>query len=167
MKQFRKRPGATSAVHLLKKSFPDIMAFNTVVQSLITTNPLGCTPYWMRNKNNPPIAKVREMFTAKFVYENAEKKRIGSGTEVYDSIDGFQYGIASVITNMANVAAHGGKVRHVSGSDHFSVILKCHDLNGEFYFLSLARDRVTLSNYKDDEIRARVEEWSGSVSALE
>lgn len=75
-------------------------------------------------------------------------------------------GIASVITNMANIAAHRGKVRHLPGSDLYSVILKCHDPDGELFFINLARDRVTISSYEDDAIRVRVEKWANGVPAL-
>ena len=67
---------------------------------------------------------------------------------------------------MANIAAHRGKVRHIPDTDLFSVILKCHDPNGELYFLSIARNRVTLSSYSDDGIRARVEKWADGVPEL-
>ena len=100
------------------------------------------------------------MYTAKFVYEDPDGKRIGTGQEMYNSVEGYQYGIAAVITNMANIAAHRGKVRHIPDADLFSVILKCHDPDGELYFLSIARDRVTVSSYTDDEIRRRVERWT-------
>jgi len=85
---------------------------------------------------------------------------------MYDSVDGYEFGIAAMITNMANIAAHRGRVRHIPGADHFSVLLKCHDPNGELYFLSIARDRITLSSYIDDGIRKRVEAWADSVPAL-
>ena len=71
-----------------------------------------------------------------------------------------------VISNMANIATHRGKNRHLPEADHYSVILKCHDPNDEIYFLSLARDRVTISSYNDDAIRTRVEIWADSVPAL-
>ena len=166
MKHFHQKPGTKSAVHVLKTPFPVIITFNVFVRSIIMKNPLGCTSYWMKKKNNPPVGKVREMYTAKFVYENTMKRRNGVGHETYDSVEGYQYGIAAVISNMANIAAHRGKVRHLPDSDHFSVSLKCHDPNGELYFLSLARDRVTISSYRDDAIRMRVEEWADSVPAL-
>jgi len=167
MKQFHQKPGTKSAVHILKKPLPDITAFNAVIKSLIMMNPLGCTSYWVKRKNNQPVGKVREMYTAKFVYEDAMQKRIGAGHETYDSVEGYQLGIAAVISNMANIAAHRGKPRHLPEADHFSVILKCHDPNGELYFLSIARDRVTVSSYSDDAIRKRVEDWADSVPALE
>ena len=106
------------------------------------------------------------MYTAKFVYESPDGKRIGTGQEMYDTLEGYQFGIAAVISNMANIAAHRGKVRHISDADLFSVILKCHDPNGELFFLSITRDRVTVSSYMDDGILKRVEKWSEQVPAL-
>jgi hypothetical protein len=106
------------------------------------------------------------MYTAKFVYLNAKGKRIGTGLDMYNSVEGYQTGIAAIISNMANIASHGGKVKHLPTSDLFSVTLKCHDPDGELYFLSIARDRVTLSSYTDDSIRKRGEKWTASVPAL-
>jgi hypothetical protein len=166
MRQFTPKPGSRSAVHILQKPFADITAFNTIVQMLILQNPLGCTSYRTVKKHHPPVVKVRERYTAKFVYENAKKKQIGSSSEVYDSIEGYQDGIHAVISNMANVSAHRGKARHLPGADHFSVILKCHDPEGELYFLSLARDRITVASYTDDAIRRRVGKWTGEIPAL-
>ena len=166
MTHFNQRPGTKSACHLLKKPFPDVAAFDAVVRSLVMNNPLGCTSYFSGRRNHPPCQKVREMYTAKFVYENRDGKRIGTGQEMYDSVRGYEYGIAAVISNMANVAAHRGTVRHIPEDDLFSVILKCHDEGGELYFLSIARDRVTVSSYTDDGIKRRVERWSDGVPEL-
>jgi hypothetical protein len=166
MRHFKPRPGTKSAVHILKAPFPDITAFDAVVRSLILKNPLGCTSYMSAKRNHRPVEVVREMYTAKFVYIGADKKRIGSGSEVYDSVEGYETGIASVISNMANIASHRGKVRHIRDADHFSALLKCHDPDGEFYFISLARDRITVSSYTDDRIRKQVEAWTDEVPAL-
>jgi len=110
---------------------------------------------------------VRERYTAKFVYQNGNRKQVGTSSEVYDSIEGYETGIASMITNMANIASHRGKVKHLKESDLFSVTLKCHDPSGELYYLSLARDRITVSSYTDDVIRKRVEQWADSVPELQ
>ena len=166
MAHFNQKPGTKSAFHLLKKPILGANAFDAVVRSLAMNNPLGCTSYRTRKKVHQPVEKVREMYTAKFVYENPDGKRIGTGQEMYDSLEGYQYGIAAVITNMANIAAHRGKIRHIPENDLFSVILKCHDPGGEMYFLSIARDRVTVSSYTDDKIRRRVEQWTDKVPAL-
>ena len=166
MRPFKPKPGTKSAVHLLKKPFPDIASFDTVIHKLIHDNPLGCTSYMSQKKNHPPLEKVREMYTAKFVYLNADGKQVGRGHDTYDSVEGFETGVAAVISNMANIASHRGKVKHVPDADHFSVLLKCHDPNGELYFLSLARDRMTVASYTDDAIRKKVEEWTDSVPEL-
>lgn len=110
---------------------------------------------------------VRERYTAKFVYLDGDKKQVGTSSEVYDSLEGYETGIASMITHMANIASHRGKVKHLPEADLFSVTLKCHDPGGELYFLSLARDRITISSYTDDAIRKRVETWADSVPELQ
>jgi hypothetical protein len=163
---FKPRPGTKSAVHILKTPFPDITTSDAVIRSLVLKNPLGCTSYMCAKRNHPPVEIVREMYTAKFVYVNAGKKQIGAGLDRYDSVEGYETGIASVISNMANIASHRGKVKHTPAADLFSVTLKCHDPDGECYFLSIARDRVTLSSYTDDAIRHRAETWTDSVPAL-
>jgi hypothetical protein len=150
----------------MKSPIADIAVFSDIISSLILKNPLGCTSYYTARKHYPPVQKVREMYTAKFVYLNVKGKRIGTGLDMYDSVEGYETGIAAVISNMANIASHRGKVRHLRDADLFSVLLKCHDPDGEVYFLSLARDRVTLSSYTDDGIKKRVETWTATVPAL-
>jgi uncharacterized protein YegP (UPF0339 family) len=166
MVQFHQITGATSAVHRMKNPFPDVIAFNAVVQSFILKNPLECTSYRSAKKHHPPVEKVREMYTAKFRYLDAKGKQLGTGSEVYNTIEGYENGIAAVRSNMANIAAHGGKVKHIPATDLFSVTLKCHDPEGEIYFLSIARNRMTISSYTDDAIRKRVEQWTDRVPAL-
>ena len=166
MRYFKPKPGTKSAVRILKQPLPDITAFDAVVQSLVLNNPLGCTSYRSAKKNHPPVEIVREMYTAKFVYLNAIGKQIGIGLDRYDSVEGYYTGIAAVISNMANIAAHRGKVRHIPAADLFSVLMKCHDKDRELYFLSIARGRVTLSSYNDDTIRERVEKWADGVPGI-
>lgn len=167
MSHFNQRPGTKSAVHMLKNPIPDIAAFNDIVQTLIMTNPLGCTSYYYRRKNHKPIERIRERYTAKFLYMGPDGERVGAGQETYNSVEGYQYGVAAVLSHMANFAAHAGKARHIPEQDLFSVILNCHDPGGEVYFLALARDRVTLASYEDNAIRETVEVWSDSVPELE
>jgi hypothetical protein len=166
MAHFNQRPGTKSAFRNLKRPVADAAAFDAIVRSLILNNPLCCTSYRTRRKVNKPVEKVRERYTAKFVYEDKDGKMTGNSQETYNSFEGYQYGISAVITNMANIAAHCGKVGHRPDADLFSVILKCHDPEGELYFLSISRDRVTVASYSDDGIRKRVERWSDGVTAL-
>ncbi len=39
---FKQKTGTKSAVRYLKNPFPDVTAFDTLIQSLIQKNPLGC-----------------------------------------------------------------------------------------------------------------------------
>jgi hypothetical protein len=166
MTHFNQKPGTKSTFHILKKPLPDLNAFDAIVRSLVMDNPLGCTSYRTRRKCYPPVEKVRERYTAKFMYEDPNGKQIGTGQDMYDSVEGYQYGIAAVLSNMANVAAHRGKARHIPDNDLFSVILKCHDPDGELYFLSIARDKVTVSSYTNDEILRLVARWTDGIPAL-
>ena len=151
---------------MLKTPIADITAFTAIIRSLVYTNPLGCTSYNSHLRTYPPIQKVREMYTAKFEYRNEKGKRVGTTIEMYDSVEGYETGIASVIANMANREAHRGKVKRLPSADLFSVMLKCHDPHGELYYLNIARDRMTLTSYTDDEIRNKVEMWVDSVPEL-
>jgi len=166
MAHFKPKPGTMSASRILKQPIADIGEFNGIIQSLVLKNPLGCTSYISGRKNHLPVQKVREMYTAKFVYLNDTKKRIGAAIEMYDSVEGYQTGIAAVISNVANNLSHRGTVRHMPEADLFSVLLKCHDPSGEFYFVSLARNRITVSSYTDDRIRKRVEAWADTEPGL-
>jgi hypothetical protein len=166
MRQFKPKPGTRSATRILHTPFADITAFARVMRGLVLTNPLGCTAYQGIKKYHPPLEIVREMYTAKFVYTNEKGKRVGTGQEMYDSVDGYELGIASMISNMANIAAHRGKVRHLQRADHFFALLKCHDPKGGLFFVSVARDRITVASYDDEGIRKRVEAWAESVPEL-
>jgi hypothetical protein len=166
MPDFRPRPGTRRSYRRLKNPISDITAFNAIIQALVFNNPLGCTSYYARSKNHPPVQKVREMYTAKFEYRNERGKRIGTTIEMYDSVEGYETGIAAVISNMANRASHRGMVKHLPARDLFSVMLKCHEPNGELYYLNIARDRITISSYTDDAIKKKVEKWTDSVPAL-
>lgn len=166
MRYFKPKPGTKSAVRILDTPISDLTVFSAIVRSLICQNPLGCTSYMCAKRNHPPLEIVRQMYTAKFVYLDPAGKQIGAGLDRYDSVEGYETGIAAVISKMANIDSHRGKAKHISVADLFSVLLKCHDPNGELYFLSLARDRVTVSSYSDDAIRMRVEEWADSVPML-
>lgn len=165
MRQFTPKAGTTSATCILKRPFADIGAFHEVVEELILRNPLECTSYRSTRKHHPPVMKVRERYTAKFVYEDPAKKQIGSSSEVYNSVEGYENGIHAVMANMANITAHRGRARHVPAADHFSVILKCHDKGGELFYLSIARDRITVSSYTDDAIRKNLARWTDRVEA--
>ena len=163
MPAFIPRPESRSASRTLKHPIPDIVTFESLIRKLVRSNPLGCISHFSRRKNYLPVMVVREMYTAKFAYTTPEGKRIGTSSEVYDSVEGYETGIAAMISNVANITAHRGKCRHRKDADLFSAILKCNDPKDGIYFVSLARNRITVSSYRDDAVRKRVEAWADTA----
>ena len=81
MADFVQNTNVKSAVRKLANPIADITAFNTIVQSVITSNPFGCVSYMSSGANHPPVEKTRESYTAKFVYQDSDAKTIGRGAE--------------------------------------------------------------------------------------
>ena len=146
-----------SAVRNLANPITDVAAFDAIIQSVILNNPFGCVSYMSSGVNRPPVEKSRESYTAKFVYEDSNAKRTGTGSETYNTIAGFNAGIAAVLANSANVTAHSGTPVHNEEGDTYSVTLRCHDPNGELYFVSFSRNRVTISSFSDASIQTVIE----------
>ena len=119
MADFAQKTNIKSAVRKLADPIADVSSFNTIVQSVILNNPFGCVSYMSSGVNHPPVEKTRESYTAKFVYQDENAKRIGSGSENYNTIAGYTAGIAAVLANTANSTAHGGTPARVPESDNF------------------------------------------------
>ncbi len=73
-------------------------------------------------------------------------------------------GVASPSAALA--AAHGGTPVRNSAHETYSATLRCRDPNGELYFVTISRDRVSITSYSDDGIRTKVETWADTVAAL-
>ena len=48
----------------------------------------------------------------------------------------------------------------------YSATLKCHDANGELYFVNFSRDRMIVASYSEDAILAKVETWADTIAGL-
>jgi len=166
MASFKEKSPKKSAVLYLRTPFADIGAFSRFVQDIVMKNPFGCVPHMSGRRNHPPVEKIREMYTAKFVYLDTGRRQVGSGSDIYTTLPGYEDGIAAVVSNTANALAHGGKARHIAADDLFAVTLQCHNPDGTLWLLSIARDRVTISGYRDDGVKARVEAWAREQPAL-
>jgi hypothetical protein len=166
MADFTQNTNVKSAVRKLAEPIADITAFNTIIQSVIGSNPFGCVSYMSSGINHPPVEKTKESYTAKFVYQDSDAKTVGRASESYNSIAGYTNGIAAVIAATANNTAHGGTPVHTTDADNFTATLKCHDPNGELYLVNFSRQQVTISSYEDDAIRTRIETWADGVPAL-
>jgi len=166
MADFIQSSQSKNAVRELASPIADVTAFNTIVQSVITNNPFGCVSYMNSGANHPPVEKSRESYTARFVYQDNDAKKIGSGSENYGTVAGYKAGIAAVLANSANVTAHGGIPAHDSDTDTFSATLKCHAANNEIYLVTFGREQVSVSSYEDDGILSVIETWADGVAAL-
>ena len=166
MADFVQNTNIKSAVRKLANPIADIAAFDAIVQQVILNNPFGCVSYMSSGSNHPPVEKTKESYTAKFVYQDSDAKKIGSGSESYRTVAGYKAGIAAVLANSANVTAHGGNPAHDSDGDLFSTTLRCHAANGEIFLVTFARQQVSLTSYEDESIRTVIETWADGVTAL-
>jgi hypothetical protein len=155
-----------TATRELAAPIADITTFETLIQSVLDDNPFGCTDYTEEGVVIEGIARNRESYTAKVNYENPEGKKIGTLSIRAPTVAAFSAGAADVMGNTDLGTAMGGSPVRDASHEVFSCRLKCHDLTGEFYFVTFSRDRVKITSYADDSIRATVEAWADTVPAL-
>ena len=166
MADFVQNTNVKSAVRTLASPIADVAAFNVIVQSVITTNPFECVAYMTAGINHDPVEKTKEAYTARLVYENEDAKNVGSTSERYNTIAGFNAGVAVIMASAPLATAHTGTIIHDPELDGYSATLRCHDPNGEIYSVNFTRDRLSVSSYSDDAILAKVETWADTVTAL-
>ena len=166
MADFVQSANVKSAVRKLANPIADVATFNTIVQSVITSNPFACVAYMTAGESHPAVEKSKEAYTARLVYQDSLAKSVGTGNHKFDTLAGFNAGVTALLAASAVSTAHGGPAVHDAGKDAFSATLKCHDANGEIYLVNFSRDQLTLTSYEDDAIRTKVETWADSVTAL-
>jgi hypothetical protein len=155
-----------NAVRTLAAPISDVTTFDSIVQSVIATNPFGCVDYMTAGENHPGVEKSREAYTVRLTYQDAQAKTTGIGSHRFNSIAGYTAGI-TVLVGFADLnAAHAGTPVHDPGNDSFFATVRCHDPNGELYNVTFSRDRVTVQSYSDDAILAKVEAWADTVPQL-
>jgi len=166
MADFVQSSQTKNAVRTLAAPIADVATFNTIVQSVITTNPFGCVEYMTSGVTHDPVEKTRERYTARFWYQSELATNKGNGSHQFDTVAGYTAGITALGAAAAVTAAHGGSFTHDPADDTFSATLRCHDANGELYNVVFSRDRVTVQSYSDDAILAKVETWADTVTEL-
>ena len=166
MADFIESANVKSAIRALANPIADVATFNTIVQSVITTNPFACVSYMTAGESHPPVETTKEAYTAKFAYVDADAKTVGTGSEKFDTIAGFTAGAAAILADAALAAAHAGTASRDFGKETYSATLKCHDPNGELYMVNFSRNQVTITSFTDEAIRTRVEAWADSVPEL-
>jgi len=166
MADFVQNSQTKSAIRELADPIASVAAFNTIVQSVITTNPFACVSYITAGVTHDPVEKTKEGYVVKIIYQDTDAKTVGTLSDKFNTIAGFSAGATAILANTALSTAHGGIPVRDTESETFSATLKCHDVNGELYMVNFSRGRVTLTSYSDEAIRTRVETWADSVAAL-
>jgi hypothetical protein len=166
MSDFVQNTNVKSAVRTLADPIADVASFDALVQSVISENPFACAAYMTAGTTHQPVEKTKEAYVAKMIYENVDAKTVGIASDRYDTMDGYNAGISARLADATTSTAHGGTAVHDDANDTYSATLRCHDPNGELYYVTFSRDQVTLASYSDDAIRTKVETWADTVAAL-
>ncbi|MDO9036272.1 MAG: hypothetical protein Q7U51_13865, partial [Methanoregula sp.] len=90
-----------SAVRELASPIADVATFNSIVQSVITDNPFACVSYMTAGETHDPVEKTKEGYTVKIVYQDAEAKTVGSLSDKFSTIAGFNAGATAILANTA------------------------------------------------------------------
>ena len=101
MADFVQKTTVKTAVRQLANPIADVGAFNTIVQSVITTNPFACTAYETAGVSHQPVEKSRESYVAKIVYQDSDAKTVGTQTGRYSSVAGFTAGATALLADAA------------------------------------------------------------------
>jgi hypothetical protein len=166
MADFVQSTNVKSAVRTLASPIADVASFNTIVASVVTDNPFECVAYMTAGVTHDPVEKTKETYTARLVYEDTNAINVGSSVEKYNTITGFNAGVAVIMASALLATAHTGTAIHDPDKDTFSATLRCHDTNGEIYYVNFARDQISVMFYSDDAILAKVDTWADTVAAL-
>jgi len=155
-----------SAVRDLAAPLADVTAFDNIVQGVITNNPFGCVPTNTAGVNHPPVERGRQSYTARVIYQDELAGKVGLITIQTGTIAAFTAVANIIMADTAIRTAMGGTPFRDIENEKFSANLKCHDPNGELYYVDFTRSRVRLSSYTDDAIQGKVETWADTVPAL-
>ncbi len=136
------------------------------IESVPANNPFGCTPYESGGETLAGIEKTCEGYSSRIVYQDTEARSVGTVIIRSPTVAAYGANVQAVIESAALASVMGGTLVHALEDDSFSSTLRCHDENGEVYTVGFTRNRVTISSYGGDTIRATVEVWADTVPAL-
>ena len=106
MGDFIQNTAVKTATRKLAAPIPDVATFNSIVASVIATNPFGCASYISAGVTHAPVEKTREYYTAKIVYQDEDAKVVGNDSCRFASVTGFTSGAAALLADTALATAH-------------------------------------------------------------
>ncbi len=166
MADFVQKSNVKRSVRVLAAPIPDVATLNTLVQSVIDTNPFQCVDFARAGVNVPGVSRGNESYTARVVFEDANAKVAGTVSAKAKTVAGPNGIAAALLADSALATAIGGTPVRDIPNETYSATLKCHDANGEDYTVTIARKSVTISSYEDAAIVTRVETWADTKPAL-
>lgn len=166
MADFVEQSTTKTAARGLAAPIADVTTFAAIVQSVIDTNPFGCTPYEVGGVTVDPVAKSRESYTARIIYQDDEGRTVGQITARSANVAGFSTSITEIMGDAELTAAMGGDPARDEENERYLCALRCHDPSGETYYVTFSRDQVRISSYADDSIVGVIEAWADTVPAL-
>ena len=166
MADFETKSTTKSAVRTLAEPLADVTAFDNLVQGVITNNPFQCTTYNQGGSDHPPVERSKQGYTSRIVYQDGMAKTVALVTVRAPTIAAFTAAANHLVANTQLATALGGTPVRDAANEKFATTLRCHDANGEIYFVNFSREQVTLTSYSDEAIRSRVETWADTVAAL-
>jgi len=166
MADFTPNTTTRSAIRKLAAPLADVTAFDNLVQGVITSNPFQCVGYPYGGVNHPPIERTRQGYTSRIVYQDGNAKTTAIISVRASTIGGFTTVANLLLADAAIASALGGTPVRDFGGEKYTSTLKCHDANGEDYYLNFSREQVTLTSFTADAIQTRVETWADTVGAL-
>ena len=165
MADFIETSNSRSAVRELVQPIADITTFSAIIQSVIDDNPFGCTEYSENGATLPGVARNREHYIAKVVFDDNAGEKIGTLSVKCPSISAMESAAGAIVADADLALAVGEPVRD-EANDTWSCQLKCHDANSDIYYVTFTRTKVRISGYEDDSVLSTVETWADSVAIL-
>ena len=153
-------------MRVLANPIASVSAFNLIVQSVITDNPFASVGYTVNGEKHDPVEKTNEAYTAQIFYKDNDGNIVGTTEIIYNSSAEYELGVATIPANTQLTTTQSGIATYDSKFDLYSATLKCHDANGENYYVVFTRDYVMLAAYSDDSIRTGFETWANTVTSL-
>jgi hypothetical protein len=112
------------------------------------------------------VEKIKESYTVRILHEDRNGNIVSTYEKTYNSYSEYKSVVATIPARTQVTTTQGVIAIYDSIYDIFGATLKCHDVNGEVYYVVFTRNDVTLAAYSDDSIRTRFETWANTVPSL-
>ena len=146
---------------------PTLSTFETLVIDIILNNPWACTDYVIKGTTFDGVTRGSEYYNGKVDFTSTMTgKNLG-----YINVKGptgasLTSCISTVLAEEDLETQMGGVSSHDSSGDTFKCAIKCHDANGEFYYVNFYRDKIRITSYEADSIVTVIEAWADLLPAL-